>query len=951
MADETTPPQIQDAAPAEEQHVNVWSPDGQLGSLPQSQIQDATGPLGGYRLASDDEVAKFDRSQKYGTLGQQVKTGLEGAASAATFGASTGLEKVLGVNPEDIRARAEENPGSHMVGQGAGLVASSMLLPGGGAAGALTKAGDVAAEAVGLGAAKGAIQKIGSAAVKGAAENAMFQSGDEVAKMLASDNGDFSDTALANIGLASVFGGAIGGGIGAAHPLWDAAVGSKVGKALQSFTNKMGGAEGAAVSPMADVIEKSGMELAPEIKGALIGDPEAQRWASELNQSDTTHHGNKFQESMQQFRSDAGNSMAESLGKKIEDVPDKGDIDKFTTGKNIGNQLAEEYHAQIDPLAKEYEAKRAKFANEELTPDRYVEASPDYSNPYAPKTATANHVPGTVSNIAEDIANKANAENWYKLPDSDIATQVNKVLKALPEQKTLNDLSGLGDAISKQFQSDPLNGPMTRAGGIIKGILRDAEAKVIMERLGAEAPEQIERFRAVRQAYAKQAQIKDAIDSSLHARGSTAGYAKSLREMANTDGETVLRRLSGSGDANILDVLKQNFPKTAELVKDYHINNVLAAAKDGESIKGERLMKALYSQQMSPQLRDFIASPEAMNRIQAISQMLSKFNEIPHNFSNTARTWDKLTQHIPGSAGAAISMIMGHNPVSGAIIGHVSKLLSKDAPDAIKFSLLKFLGSDKPVSAAGFKSAVDMIHNAVKGESAMNSGVKNLFKAGKEVFPDSQMPTENETKKLDKHLKSLQNNPEPLTNVAQNESHYLPNHSAQLAQTAANSANYLNSLRPNTTPANPMDRPLPPSSTAQAAYNSALKIAISPLIVLNKIQKGTLTPADVQHLSTMFPSLHARLADKITSQVADHMSKGDMVPYKTRIALSMFMAQPLDSTMTPNAIVAAQPIPQETQQAPQGKGLGKNKGQSLNKLASGFKTASQAAEGDRADRS
>jgi hypothetical protein len=79
--------------------------------------------------------------------------------------------------------------------------------------------------------------------------------------------------------------------------------------------------------------------------------------------------------------------------------------------------------------------------------------------------------------------------------------------------------------------------------------------------------------------------------------------------------------------------------------------------------------------------------------------------------------------------------------------------------------------------------------------------------------------------------------------------------------------------------------------------------------------------------------------------MTESLSKGKSIPYKTRIGLSMFMAQPLDSTMTPGAILSAQPQP-----APPPQPQGKEKGSSLAKLPKSYQTPGQAAESDRSDR-
>lgn len=152
------------------------------------------------------------KSDKFGTTGEQLKTAAEGAASAATLGLSTKAETALGVDPEDIRARREENPISHGLGQAAGLVGSSLLVPGGGAAGLMEGAGAGLAKAVGLGAAESTAAKIAAAAARQAVEGAIFQGGDEVSKMITNDPEQTLGTALSHTGFAALALGGFGAG-------------------------------------------------------------------------------------------------------------------------------------------------------------------------------------------------------------------------------------------------------------------------------------------------------------------------------------------------------------------------------------------------------------------------------------------------------------------------------------------------------------------------------------------------------------------------------------------------------------------------------------------------------------------------------------------------------------------------------------------------------------------
>jgi hypothetical protein len=76
--------------------------------------------------------------------------------------------------------------------------------------------------------------------------------------------------------------------------------------------------------------------------------------------------------------------------------------------------------------------------------------------------------------------------------------------------------------------------------------------------------------------------------------------------------------------------------------------------------------------------------------------------------------------------------------------------------------------------------------------------------------------------------------------------------------------------------------------------------------------------------------------------------RDDLIPYKTKMGLSLFMGQPVDSSMTPQSIVAAQPVPA---QQPQGGQQGPKKStDKLGKSTSSYRTASQDAEYDRGER-
>jgi hypothetical protein len=350
---------------------------------------------------------------------------------------------------------------------------------------------------------------------------------------------------------------------------------------------------------------------------------------------------------------------------------------------------------------------------------------------------------------------------------------------------------------------------------------------------------------------------------------------------------------------------------------------------------------------MSPEVREFALAPEQLEKIQSVSDLYDRFNEMPHNFSNTARTQDKLNQYLPATVTATVSMLLSHDPMLSGGVGFLTKYLSKDAPDAARLAMLKFLGSTKEINSGALKGTADFINSMMRGEHILARGAKNLFVAGKDVLPPSVLPTDKDRTKLDKQLQAYQKDPNLANQVGGGIGHYMEDHSQSLAQTAGTAITALNQARPSSAKKNPLDAPTRPNPVQKAAYDRTLNIAQQPLVVLKHIQDGTLTSSDVLSVKSLYPAVYARLSQKLVAEMSEATAKGQSIPYKTRLGLSMFLGQPLDSTMTPQAIISAQPVPKAPPQLPAKGG----KANALGKGAKGAMTPGQAAEQDRADRS
>lgn len=299
---------------------------------------------------------------------------------------------------------------------------------------------------------------------------------------------------------------------------------------------------------------------------------------------------------------------------------------------------------------------------------------------------------------------------------------------------------------------------------------------------------------------------------------------------------------------------------------------------------------------------------------------------------------DAGNQALGASVGGTLSHAAGMHAGVGAILGaHILAPFFKSILPAIARRIF-----EGKASAAGLRDAVEYGIAVSKGEQIATKAVSNIFKGEMGVLPSHMQPTDREREKLSKQLREIEKDPSVLMRQAVSIDNYLPDNMIAYNQSLGNIVSYLNTLRPSTDRMAPLDAKPVPSTTTVAKYKAALDIAQQPLIVLEKIKNGTLTGDDIQHIGTMYPNLYNGLKVKLIDQVAKISSKNEMIPYKTRIGLSMFVAQPLDSTMAPISILtsqAGQTGQKSTQQMGQPKGVPSSP--ALQKMSQSYMTPTQ----------
>lgn len=872
----------------------------------------------GYTQPNPEQLGSLLKYAKYSEPSEQIKTGLEGAASAATFGLSTGAERALGVNPEDINARAEVNPNAKMAGEAAGLLGSAFIGTGEGAV-----LGKVGAAITGRLAAESVLAKVGSAAARNAVETAMVASGNEVSKMFANDPEQSAQTALVNIGLNGLLGAGIGGAFGTASPLWKAASETKVGQFLNTIKNKADGL-GKETLPSPEIqnaLNNVGIDIPNEMKAALSQNPEARGMFQALQES-TTSAGKESQASFQLFRDRANEAALKSLGKTAGDLDSLAAMSENDVGSKIKTNIHDQLKSQVEKLSKEFEDVKSKFSDTHLNPPE-------------------------ISDLGNQISQLAQDQGYGILQGTPQGGLINKVLDSLPNIKTLEDLRKLQSQVGEQTQ----NPEMWGLGKGLKNIFRNTEENIVESKLAQESPELLAKHKSARAEYASVMDLTDELDNRLHV-GRYAGPGSFLTKLSEMNPEDVLRRLTTKNDANLLGILQEKFPAAAQSIKESFLNQALkqasAKAAPNEAINIKSLFNVM--DKWSPEIKKFALPPGAGQQIDAIRSIL---DQLPNKMNNsgTAKTLDALWAHVPGGVGSMVSLMTGHNPVLGYVLGQLGKYVGREVPDAMKLATLKFLGSDLPVNSAGFRAMAELVSHSIEGQKMIENGVKSIFKSGAQVLPQKFDVSDKDRNKLKKKIDELQKNPESLLDTGGDSHYYLPDHGAAFGAVASRAMQFLNSLKPDTSPQGLLDPERPTNAVEEQRYNRAIDIAQQPLVALKHLNQGTLLPEDVVALKTIYPSLYDSLSQKLVAQVIDLKDKKNLIPYPKRMALSLFLAQPMDSTLSPQGIQNAQMVTQAAppqQQMPGEPKMRQHHSMSaINKLPGMYQTPGQARQADK----
>jgi len=297
----------------------------------------------------------------------------------------------------------------------------------------------------------------------------------------------------------------------------------------------------------------------------------------------------------------------------------------------------------------------------------------------------------------------------------------------------------------------------------------------------------------------------------------------------------------------------------------------------------------------------------------------------------------------------------GYVVIEALLAKPVSKVMGKLNPYA-RAALLK---AASVYESAGVANAVHYASEAFKGEQKAVQGLATIFSAGtaaiaepvseaareqlKEFIEGGQVEQQIENST---HAQAQGNNfasggmvSEPNTSFSK----VFPEQNMLLNAAKGRISTYLNSIRPLPNQQKlPFDR-ASKNKDKHREYSRAIDLAVNPLSILDRVNKGDITPSHMKHFVAMYPEVYRYLGREMTKKITEAQVKGESVPYRKRQAMSLFLGANLDSTFTPAAIQTIQGLYAKKQVAMQQQVAAK-KSASLTKTANRFSTDDQARQ-------
>ena len=350
--------------------------------------------------------------------------------------------------------------------------------------------------------------------------------------------------------------------------------------------------------------------------------------------------------------------------------------------------------------------------------------------------------------------------------------------------------------------------------------------------------------------------------------------------------------------------------------------------------------------------------------VEATERYIAKLAETGNPLEKISK---KISEGITEAGAAGVSAktgigIAGYEALKSLLRPTVEKITGKVINKANPYVTDAFIKAITTNEASGLPNAIHYVIKVGQGIQKTTTAIENLFKAGSaQIAPEVSDSVKQDVKdfieegQVDQQIKNtMQSEPQPQPGFAHGGQvmepapvdHFamvFPEQNTLLNTAKGRISGYLNGLRPATNTTKLAFDAKPPDADKHRTYNKAIDIAVNPLKILDKVNKGNLTPEDMKHFVGMYPEVHSMLSQKMTERILKAQLSGEKPSYAKRQAMSLFLGAPLDSTLTPVAIQTAQSVFAQKAAAQQMAPTPKKKGTSeLGKSSASYQTADQS---------
>ena len=940
--------------------------------------------FGGLHEASPDEaeyltglgfdVAKPEDIEFYEPAQQAI--GLVEAGGRALFGPlATATEIALGAEPERIKKREEISVGKEL---STAIELGGLVLPGI----AMTKAASLAAkgaqvpnylsrlataskftmagagELAASSAAAGIEGQIARLATKYGIENAVFGAADEVDKILLSDEPQDALQNAQNVitgsGLSFLIGAGLGAGVGKVSELWKATKGGKTARVLEQIqkdadqviteadTLAQSNIPPQAVPPTAQEfsnITKESIKTAEDLNNVVEGLPSLEALPLEKRKIVEEAAERLRQQGLLLIEPHKGmlraleDTQAMNFLNAVKERGDKLAKNQIIYEQHVKKQSVDGINNTITSLSKNPVKDKLDAGQKfiDLVSTQYQKTKDGFESFFSRFDKAASNKLDDIATLGESLQQSIpSVMNALQVTENGIIKlvpytadlgisrptyqAVKDIVKALnKEEITIGQVRNLRKSID-DFLSKDISGQARLELSRLKSSLMD-----IIENQISKIDSSLE-VRKNFAAYRQNELFRESLEKLLNGRfGAEGVLEKQIKP------ENVLKMLF-SNTVSVNDAKRLLGDKWNEVLADYLAMVADAATDKTTGVFSSANFKNFLKNKESVLKVAFEGQEQKLqNLIDYTTLMRTISDRAPANPSRTAPTLLELGKQLLG-----IGNIF--NPATAAEkVGDLALLklnekatkegfekLLQDKSAKTGIGMYRFLESAKGVSASGFEAMQQFLKESAKGAYLVKDSVKSIFNDDKKspVKP----PSERDLKSLDNKMLRMEQSLENVLDASGDIGYYLPEQDTALGIINTRVMQYLATQRPGIKQSGLLNEPRNPTKSDQQKYYRTLQIAEQPAIVLKRIKEGTLISSDVKDLKTMYPETYNYFLNNLTEEIIDKKSQNKPIPFRIRKSLSLFTGMPLDTTLQPQSIQAAQATYQPQQQ-PQPQGL------------------------------